>query len=293
RWYSGSGIYRHVCVAVKDPIHIDPWAVAITTPHATPDKATVDIDALLKNGGSSTADVVLFAKIIDPNHRVVASKEVSIWLPAKGESNVTSSIIVNKPLLWSVDSPCLYQLRLELTQNGKRKDEYSTTFGIRTIAFSPAHGFLLNGQPMKLYGGCVHHDNGCLGAAAFDRAEERRIQLLKAAGFNAVRTSHNPPSIAFLDACDHLGLLVIDEAFDGWRQAKNPYDYTRYFDEWWRRDLTSMVLRDRNHPSIIIWSVGNEILERKSPDAINTAKNLVSLVHRYDTTRPVTSAMTT
>jgi len=293
RWYSGSGIYRHVRIAVKDPVHIDPWAVAITTPDATADKATVNIDALLKNDGTSTADVTLSAKIIDRNHRVVASKGVSIWLPAKGESHAILSIPVDKPLLWSVDSPNLYQLRLALTQNSRRKDEYTTTFGIRTIAFSPAHGFLLNGQPMKLYGGCVHHDNGCLGAAAFDRAEERKIQLLKTAGFNAVRTSHNPPSIAFLDACDRLGLLVIDEAFDGWRQAKNPYDYTRYFDDWWHRDLTSMVLRDRNHPSIILWSVGNEILERKSPDAINTAKNLVSLVHQYDTTRPVTSAMTT
>jgi beta-galactosidase len=293
RWYSGSGIYRHVRIAVKAPVHIDPLAVAITTPHATPDKATVNIDALLKNGGTSTADVVLSAQIIDRNRRVVATKEVSIWLPAKGESHVSPSIIVNKPLLWSVDSPNLYRLHLVLTQNGKQKDEYTSAFGIRTIAFSPAHGFLLNGNPMKLSGGCMHHDNGCLGAAAFDRAEERKIQLLKAAGFNAVRTSHNPPSIAFLDACDRLGLLVIDEAFDGWRQAKNPYDYTRYFDDWWRRDLTSMILRDRNHPSIVIWSVGNEILERKSPDAINTARNLVALVHQYDTTRPVTSAMTT
>ncbi|HEV2478057.1 MAG TPA: glycoside hydrolase family 2 TIM barrel-domain containing protein [Puia sp.] len=293
RWYSGSGIYRHVRLSIKDPLHIDPWSVAITTPDVTPDKATVNIDALLTNGGTSTADVILSAKIIDRNHRLVASKEVSIWLPAKGESHATPSITIGKPSLWSVDNPNLYQLRLELNQNGKRKDVYTSTFGIRTIAFSPTNGFQLNGRSMKLYGGCVHHDNGCLGAAAFDRAEERRVQLLKAAGFNAVRTSHNPPSIAFLDACDRLGLLVIDEAFDGWRQAKNKYDYTRFFDDWWRRDLTSMVLRDRNHPSIIIWSVGNEILERKSPDAINTAKNLVSLVHGYDTTRPVTSAMTT
>lgn len=293
RWYSGSGIYRHVRLTLQDPVHIDPSAVAVTTPDATPDKATVNIDALLKNDGTFTADVVLSAKIIDCNHRVVAAKEVSIWLPAKGEGHASPSITVAKPLLWSVDNPNLYQLRLVLTQNGKRKDVYTTTFGIRTISFSPGNGFQLNGQRVKLYGGCVHHDNGCLGAAAFDRAEERRVELLKAAGFNAVRTSHNPPSIAFLDACDRLGLLVIDEAFDGWRQAKNPYDYTRYFDDWWRRDLTSMLLRDRNHPSIIIWSVGNEILERKSPDAITTAKNLVSLVHRYDTSRPVTSAMTT
>jgi beta-galactosidase len=218
---------------------------------------------------------------------------MSIWLAAKGESPISLSIPVAKPLLWSTDSPNLYRLRLTLIQGGRRKDEYRSTFGIRTVAFSSANGFQLNGRPVKLYGGCVHHDNGCLGAAAFDRAEERRVELLKRAGFNAVRTSHNPPSIAFLDACDRIGLLVIDEAFDGWRQAKNPYDYTRYFDDWWRRDLTSMVLRDRNHPSIVVWSVGNEILERKSPDAVNTARGLVSLVHQYDTTRPVTSAMTT
>lgn len=293
RWYSGSGIYRHVRMAVKDSVHIDPWQVAITTPRATREKATVNIDALLRNDGASTADVVLSARVIDRNHKVVAAKAVSMWLPAKGEAHATPAFAIAKPLLWSVDNPALYQLRLELIQNGKRKDEYACSFGIRTIAFSTEKGFQLNGNSLKLYGGCVHHDNGCLGAAAFDRAEERKVALLKSAGFNAVRTSHNPPSIAFLDACDRLGLLVIDEAFDGWRQAKNPYDYARYFDEWWRRDLASTVLRDRNHPSIVIWSVGNEILERKSPDAINTAKNLVSLVHQYDSIRPVTSAMTT
>jgi beta-galactosidase len=151
----------------------------------------------------------------------------------------------------------------------------------------------LNGQTIKLYGGCIHHDNGCIGAAAIDRAEERKVALLKAAGFNALRTSHNPPSPALLDACDRLGVLVIDEAFDGWREAKNANDYTRFFDAWWRRDLESMVLRDRNHPSVIIWSVGNEILERKSPGAIKTASELVAAVHQYDMTRPVTSAMTT
>ncbi|HLI93361.1 MAG TPA: glycoside hydrolase family 2 TIM barrel-domain containing protein, partial [Puia sp.] len=293
RWYSGSGIYRHVRIAVKDPVHVDGGSVAVTTSDATKVKATVKLDVLLKNDGTSVADIILWAKIVDRDQRIVGAKEMTIWLPAKSECHVTPSITVDKPLLWSVDTPYLYRLRLELTAGGKHRDEYTSTFGIRTIAFSTVNGFQLNGESMKMYGGCLHHDNGCLGAAAFDRAEERRVKLLKAAGFNAVRTSHNPPSIAFLDACDRLGLLVIDEAFDGWRQAKNPYDYARYFGDSWRRDLASMVLRDRNHPSIVTWSVGNEILERKSPDAINTAKDLVSLVHRYDTTRPVTSAMTT
>ena len=146
---------------------------------------------------------------------------------------------------------------------------------------------------MKINGGCVHHDNGCLGAAAFNRAEERRVELLKFAGFNAIRTSHNPPSEAFLEACDRLGMMVIDEAFDCWKDSKNKYDYSVYFDNWWQRDLESMVLRDRNHPSIIMWSIGNEIIERKKPEAIETAKMLVNCIHKIDATRPVTSAMTT
>jgi beta-galactosidase len=135
---------------------------------------------------------------------------------------------------------------------------------------------------VKLNGGCVHHDNGCLGAAAFDRAEVRRVELLKSAGFNAIRTSHNPPSEAFLDACDRLGMMVIDEAFDGWKESKTPFDYSVYFNEWWQRDLEAMVLRDRNHPSIIIWSIGNEIIERKKPEAIETAKMLANCLHKND-----------
>lgn len=293
RWYSGSGIYRHVRLLVKNPMHIDPWGIAITTPNAGADKATVNIEALLKNDSHASGEVILSTVILDPGGKVVASDRASLRMVGKEDGHVSQTIPVAKPLLWSVDSPLLYRAKITLLQGGKRLDEYTSTFGIRTISFSVEHGFQLNGRTIKLYGGCVHHDNGCLGAAAFDRAEERRVELLKAAGFNAVRTSHNPPSIAFLDACDRLGLLVIDEAFDGWRQAKNTYDYARFFNDWWRRDLSSMVLRDRNHPSIIVWSVGNEILERKSPDAIKTAKELVSLVHQYDATRPVTSAMTT
>jgi len=196
-------------------------------------------------------------------------------------------------MLWSVDSPWLYRVKMVLRRGGQKKDEYIGKFGIRKVEFSVENGLRLNGKTIKLYGGCIHHDNGCIGSVAIDRAEERKVELLKAAGFNALRTSHNPPSPALLDACDRLGVLVIDEAFDGWRQAKNANDYTRFFDAWWRRDLESMVLRDRNHPSVVIWSVGNEILERKSPGAIRTAGELVAAVHRSDTTRPVTSAMTT
>jgi beta-galactosidase len=293
RWYSGSGIYRHVHMLVKDPMHIDPWGVAISTPDVRSDYATIKINALLKSDLAASGDVVLSTVIVDPGDRVVGSDMVHLRLAGKGESQVTRTIPLVGPRLWSVDSPRLYRAKMNLTRNGKIRDKYTTTFGIRTVAFSAEHGFQLNGRSIKLCGGCMHHDNGCIGAVACDRAEVRKVELLKAAGFNAVRTAHNPPSIAFLEACDRLGLLVIDEAFDGWRQAKNAYDYAKYFDNWWRRDLESMVLRDRNHPAIIIWSVGNEILERKSTEAIKTARNLVSLVHEYDVTRPVTSAMTT
>ncbi len=172
-------------------------------------------------------------------------------------------------------------------------DITKNTFGIRFLNFSSEDGFQLNGKTVKLDGGCAHHDNGCLGAAAYDRAEVRKVELLKSAGFNAVRTSHNPPSEAFLNACDSLGLMVIDEAFDCWRESKNPYDYAQFFDNWWKRDLESMVKRDRNHPSIVMWSTGNEIIERKKPEAVETAGMLADYIHKLDKTRPVTSAMTT
>ncbi|MBN8851613.1 MAG: beta-galactosidase [Sphingobacteriales bacterium 50-39] len=291
RWYNGSGIYRPVRLMVKDPIHIDPWSVAITTSDVSPDNALVKIDALVKSYKDAAQDVVLSTTILGKSNEVVARDKMSLRVDGKGEKQVTRTIAIPRPLLWSVDSPNLYRAELALIQEGKQRDLQINSFGIRTIKFSTDKGFQLNGRTIKLNGGCVHHDNGCLGAAAFDRAEEKRVQLLKAAGFNAVRTSHNPPSTAFLDACDRYGLLVIDEAFDGWRTQKNTYDYARYFDDWWRRDLTSMVLRDRNHPSIVIWSIGNEIIERKSPDAVKTARELVALVHQYDATRPVTSAM--
>ncbi|WP_431209995.1 sugar-binding domain-containing protein [Puia sp. P3] len=269
RWYSGSGIYRHVRIAVRDPLHIDPWGVVVTTPEVSSARAQVEVGAVVKNDSGLSGNAVLSTVIVDGKGKVVARDSVLIRLA--GDTTVARQLVVDRPLLWSVDSPWLYKVKLVLSRGGRRKDEYVSGFGIRTIGFSVEKGFRLNGKTMKLYGGCIHHDNGCLGAAAFDRAEERKVELLKAAGFNALRTSHNPPSPALLDACDRLGMLVIDEAFDGWREAKNANDYTRYFDAWWRRDLESMVLRDRNHPSVVIWSVGNEILERKSPGAIRTA----------------------
>jgi len=200
---------------------------------------------------------------------------------------ISKNIDVEQPRLWSPENPYLYHTTIEA-----EGDVVPVTYGIRTIEYSAEKGLLLNGRPILLNGGCVHHDNGILGAAAFDAAEYRRVRLLKEAGFNAIRTSHNPPSETFLKACDELGLLVIDEAFDGWRDKKNEYDYSMLIDQWWQEDIKAMILRDRNHPSVFCWSTGNEVIERKKIEVVKTAHNLNTLCRQLDPQkRPVTSAL--
>jgi len=293
RWYSGSGIYRHVWMIVTDPIHIANWGVGIITSEVSPDKATVKIKILIKNETDFAQSMILKCKLLNGNANNVGDAQIDVKLLAKSEKEIDQVITVSNPLLWTPETPHLYQAQIQILQDNKIIDDTKTTFGIRSIKFTTEKGFQLNGKTVKINGGCVHHDNGCLGAAVFDRAEERRVELLKAAGFNAIRTSHNPPSEEFLNACDRLGMMVIDEAFDGWKEQKNKYDYAMYFNDWWQRDLESMILRDRNHPSIICWSTGNEIIERKKPEAVETAKMLANCIHKIDPTRPVTSAMTT
>lgn len=292
RWYSGSGIYRHVWLLTTESLHINPWGIAITTPEADKNKATVKISTTLKNETSSDQTFTLRTKILDKG-KLAASNDETITISANSEKEIVQTIKVNNPKLWSPESPNLYKASVSIVKDKNDVDKQEINFGIRTIAYNSTEGFLLNGKEIKINGGCVHHDNGSLGAAAYDRAEYRKAELLKAAGFNAVRTSHNPPSEAFLDACDKIGLLVMDESFDGWRESKNKYDYAIYFDDWWQKDISAMVLRDRNHPSIVFWSIGNEIIERKKPEAIETASKLAGLVRKLDPSRPVTSAMTT
>lgn len=293
RWYSGSGIYRHVWLQVTDPVHIGQWGVAITTPDVSSKKASVQVKTLVKNDTDKPQNIVLSTELTDKNFKNVGNHEVQVELKARSEKQFVQSLTVNNPALWSPENPNLYRAHSKLIRGKEEIDMTTTRFGIRSIDFSAEDGFKLNGESVVLNGGCVHHDNGCLGAAAYDRAEERKVELLKSAGFNAVRTSHNPPSEAFLDACDRLGLLVIDESFDGWRESKTPHDYSNNFDDWSQRDVESMVLRDRNHPSIIMWSTGNEIIERTKPEAIETANKLANWVRQIDPTRPLTSAMTT
>jgi beta-galactosidase len=293
RWYSGSGIYRHVWMIVTNPVHVATWGVNITTPQVSAEKATVEIKTLVKNETDLPQKIILKTQILNANTVNAGIDQTDVELLAKSEQEIDQNLTVLKPLLWTPETPNLYQVQVQILKDKNIIDDTKTTIGIRSIKFTAETGFQLNGKTVKLNGGCVHHDNGCLGAAAFDRAEVRRVELLKSAGFNAIRTSHNPPSEAFLDACDRLGMMVIDEAFDGWKESKTPFDYSVYFNEWWQRDLEAMVLRDRNHPSIIVWSIGNEIIERKKPEAVETARMLVNCLHKNDPTRPVTSAMTT
>lgn len=293
RWYSGSGIYRNVWLMVRNPIHVKNWGVAISTLEVKNNKAAIQVKTVVKNETLISQDLLLstvmkFEK--DKNPAISVSK---ITVLPNEEKEITQILTVENPKLWSTELPNLYEVKSVIKTASKVFDFTTTEFGIRTINFSAENGFLLNGKKVKLNGGCVHHDNGALGAAAYDRAEERKVELLKAAGFNAVRTSHNPPSEAFLDACDRLGMLVIDEIFDGWKEKKNTYDYASIFDKWWKHDVESMVLRDRNHPSIIMWSIGNEIIERTKPEAVETAKILANTIRNLDSTRPITSAMTT
>ena len=259
RWYAGSGIYRNVWLVTTDKTYIDDWSIAYT----------------VSVGEGQTAAVNFTATVIQPD----------------GSTRpLQRTIKMENARLWSPDAPYLYQAELSIPEG----DRISVTYGIRTIDYSAERGLLLNGKPLLLNGACVHHDNGILGAAAYDDAEYRKARLMKEAGFNAVRTSHNPPSETFLRACDELGLLVIDESFDGWREKKNgnEYDYAAIFDQWWQRDIDAMVLRDRLHPSIFCWSTGNEVIERKKIEIIKTAHHLKARVKADDPQqRPVTSAL--
>ncbi len=291
RWYSGSGIYRHVWLRMTDPLNIPVWGVFVTTPEVSEEKSTVEAVVSIVNNGGSSAEFTLKNTIFSPEGKEVNTSVSSEKLESGEKIDIKQLIDILTPALWSCESPSLYTLRSELISGGKVLDSEETIFGIRSISFSPEKGFLLNGKHVILKGACIHHDNGPLGAVAIDRADQRRIEILEANGFNAIRTSHNPPSQGFLDACDRAGILVMDEAFDMWQNPKRPDDYHLFFREWHERDLRSMMLRDRNHPSVILWSIGNEISERADSSGLRIAKELINTVKSIDITRPVTHAI--
>ncbi len=292
RWFTGAGIYRPVSLSYLDEVHVEPWGVMITaTPRADKTTADLAIQVKLANAGVADAGVTLRAEIFGPDGKKAATAEKVLTVPAGKDKTCDLSASLSDPVLWDTGNPALYTASISVVRNGEIKDTDRTTIGIRSIHYSPKGGLLLNGKPVLLKGACMHHDNGLLGAAAFNRAEARRVSVMKANGYNAIRTSHNPPSKAFLDACDSLGMLVIDEAFDAWMKPKRPNDYHLHFANWWKKDLDAMILRDRNHPSVIIWSIGNEIQERSDSAGLVIARNMIREIHSIDTTRPVTEAV--
>ncbi len=293
RWYSGSGIDRHVLLVTTGRVSIPVWGVHVQASDISAAGATISIAVQLTNYDTSAVEARISCNIFDEHGKaatpVMVIEEKS--LEAKGTGQVLLVAKVLQPKLWSPKSPSLYKAEIEVSCTGAVVDRASIPFGIREVTVDAQNGLRINGESYKLKGACVHHDNGPLGSAAIDRAEERRVELLKANGYNAIRCSHNPPSSVFLDACDRMGIMVIDEAFDMWEQPKNPDDYHLDFREWWQRDIDSMVLRDRNHPSVIMWSIGNEISERSDPDGVRIAKDLSSRVRELDKSRPITMAV--
>lgn len=291
RWYTGSGIYRNAWLNVTDPVHIPQWGVFVTTPHVTRKEAVVNIAASVANRLQDAVTSTVLIRIVDANGRSLNRITARLNIKPGDTAAVQRTIRIPKPQLWSPGSPVQYSAVISVYRNGKLTGQNTTRFGIRSIHFDALQGFVLNGKRLLLKGGSVHHDNGIIGAAAIDRAEIRKVELLKANGFNAVRTSHNPPSEAFLDACDSIGLLVIDEAFDMWQRPKNAQDYHLYFNGSWEKDLRSIVLRDRNHPSVLLWSIGNEINERADSSGLLLTRQLRDEVRKWDTTRPVTAGI--
>jgi beta-galactosidase len=259
----------------------------------TKETATARVETTVENGAATTpAEAALRVRLVSPaGDEVAAAASPAIRFAGGERRTIVLDLAVPAPVRWTLDAPRLYRAEVQVVRERAVVDAVHVPFGIRTIEIDAERGFRLNGEPMKLRGACVHHDNGPLGAAAIDRAEERKIELLKANGYNAVRTSHAPPAPAFLDAADRLGLLVMDESFDMWRRPKRPDDYAREFDTWWTEDLDAMVLRDRNHPSVVMWSIGNEVPERADPEGFTYARRLAGRVRALDPTRPVTAAL--
>ncbi len=319
RWYTGSGIYRHVWLNVTDKVHVAQWGTFITTPAITKEKATVSVENTIANTSGKSQNLEILSVVLDRNQKEI-SKDKQVKTLAPGESIIKQEISVKNPILWNLDSPTMYTVQTTLQIDGKTVDEVTTPFGIRTFAFDKDKGFFLNGKNMKLKGVCIHHDGGCVGAAVPEKIWKIRLEKLKAGGCNAIRTSHNPVAPELLDLCDKMGFLVMDEAFDeweyskrkwidGWNQTVAGFDgASRYFDEWGERDLKDMINRDKNHPSVILWSIGNEIDYANDPYAdkqdvnyniarpdparmVPVAKHFSGIIKAIDNTRPVTMAL--
>lgn len=292
RWYSGAGIYRHVRLVTARPVHVAPWGVYVTTPEATEAAAAVKIQTTIRNTSDKSGKITLSTAVISPQGKSLAITDSELTLAPGKENTVAQQIQVPRPALWSLESPQLHTLVTRITAGDAVLDEVTTPFGIRSAEFKSDTGFSLNGKNLKLKGVCLHHDGAAVGAAVPLAVWERRLNILRELGVNAIRTAHNPTAPEFLDLCDQMGFLVMDEFFDCWTKGKNKHDYHLDFKEWSHTDLRDGILRDRNHPSVILYSVGNEIHDTPKPDiALPILRGLVDVCHEVDPSRPVTQAL--
>ena len=293
RWYSGSGIYRNVWLNTTGKTFVDHWGTFITTSDITADSANIHIGLKINNTGSAARTVTVKSMITDMRGLLVATVSSDLRLSANSVTETQQETKLPIPHLWSVTDPYLYQVITEVDSEQVPIDHYATRMGIRYFEFDVVKGFLLNGKKLKINGVCNHHDLGCLGSAVNKRAIARQLEILKAMGCNAIRTSHNPPAPELLDLCDQMGFIVMDEAFDMWKEEKTTYDYHLDWDSWHKKDLEDQILRDRNHPSVFIWSIGNEIPEQWAKDSsgYRMARELGGIIRSLDTTRPITSAL--
>lgn len=323
RWYSGCGIYRNVWLTKLNPAHVAQWGTYVTAEDVSKNNARLKIRTKLQyDAEAQMVDVVLQSRLVDADGNAVGEAVSEAQLMPLTPAEVEQEIHLKNPRLWSIDTPYMYRVEsiLKDKQTGEVLDRYYTPTGIRTFRFDAQKGFILNGEQVKINGVCMHHDLGCLGAAVNTRAIERQLEILKEMGCNGIRCSHNPPAPELLDLCDRMGFIVMDETFDMWRKKKTRHDYSRYFNEWHERDLTDLIVRDRNHPSIFMWSIGNEVLEQWTDAKADTlsleeanlvlnfghsadmlakdgemsvnsllTKKLADMVRELDTTRPVTA----
>jgi beta-galactosidase len=304
RWYTGAGIYRRVSLTIVDPLHVAHWGTYVTTPEVSGESARVVVKTTVENEHPDAKSCELHTVVQDKNGRAIAEATAMHETPAGDQCEFTQEFVLDNPDLWSLEAPSLHTVVSTVRDGVEATDSYVTPFGIREIRYDAKEGFFLNGKSVKKNGACQHHDLGCLGAALVDRALERQLEILRDMGCNAIRTSHNPPAPELLDLCDRMGFLVMDESFDEWTMGKSPavfrdgkrvdripiHAYAQYFEEWAERDLTAMIRRDRNHPCVVLWSVGNEIPEQGNPEKLPVLQKLLDVCRREDPTRPATSA---
>lgn len=291
RWYTGLGIYRDVWFLLGEEVHVARNGIRVRTLSTSSDAAVVAVDTTLQNDGRTLRTARVTSELTDEDGTVVASETATFAVRPNDTATLRQRFSVEQPKLWSVDDPYLHTHRTTVELGGELVEVHETRVGIRSLQWDARHGLRINGEPIKLRGGCVHHDNGVIGAATIARAEERRVELLKAAGYNAIRSAHNPISEALLDACDRLGMLVMDEFTDGWTSTTAGFGYGHDLTEWWRRDLAEVLARDYNHPSVVMYSIGNEVADTGNDWGATLGRDMVDLIKTIDDTRPVTNGV--